>query len=150
MRLVLTIAALAMLVSCASGPNIDMGPRPPEGPGPAGTDFGYWNRDSDGSVDQAFRAFIFRRYDVKDAAQAKADLTKDGFTCEDAKGIDGKPGALLTCIRIYYRDDFYHTWSVEFWPQDREPRVHYTRTATRNPLSDTQRNKKSQRQPGGA
>ena len=149
MRLIIAVTAFALLAGCVSGPDINTGPRPPEGPGPAGTDFGWWNRDSDGSVDQAFRAFIMRRYDVKDVAQAKADLTRDGFDCKEGSSVDGKPGALLDCNRVFYHEDFYHTWSVAFMPQEREPRVHYTRTATRNPLSDTARTRKSQRKPGG-
>lgn len=149
MRYVQALIALTMLASCASSQAVDSGPRPPEGPTSAGTDFGFWNRDSDGSVDQAFRVFISRRYDIADVAKAKKDLTADLFECKEGAAT-GRPGELLDCNRLYCHDDFCHTWSVEFREGDRDPRAHYTRTAMRNPVSETARSRKSRRQPGGS
>ena len=44
------VAALALAGACATGPQVQGGPRPPQGTGPGGTDFGYWDRDAEGAV----------------------------------------------------------------------------------------------------
>jgi hypothetical protein len=135
---ILAIGAMLALSACASGnalPNV--GPRPMDGIGPGGTDFGYWYRDGDGSVDQAFRAHITRRFDFADKERARTELTRDNFNCADIPASASQQAGGMRCTRVYYINDFYHTWSVEFLPQLNEPRVRYTRTATRNPLSNT-------------
>lgn len=141
------VAALAFgLAGCAS---VD---RPPVGVSQSGgTDFGYWNRDGEGSVDQSFRTFISSRYKMADLKQAEADLTKDGFTCKDKNRPDATAIPDLECTRLFEYEDDIHTWSVEFWPNDRIPRAQYSRTRMRNSLSSgkTYKNNNRQRPTGG-
>jgi hypothetical protein len=134
MRLVSAVAGVMLLAGCASGPQINGGPRPPQGPGPAGTEFGYWNRDAEGSVDAEFRSFIMGRYNAGDEAKARKDLETDGFTCQDGNRPDGAPVPDLQCDRLFKLNDDVHAWTVEFWPSEKEPRAHYTRTHIRDPL----------------
>ncbi len=116
-----------MVVACASGGGSD-GPRPPQGVGAGGTDFGYWRRDAEGAVDAAFRVFVTGKYDGGDTARAQTDLTADGFECQDGNRPDGRPVPELECIRVYQLNEDVHAWSVEFWPDEAEPRSRYTRT----------------------
>ena len=135
MRLVIaTVVALALAAGCAT--KVAGGPRPPQGPGPAGTEFGFWDRDAEGSVDAGFRAYIMQTYNIGDEAKARAAFEKDGFTCEDGNRPDGKPVPQLECERLFQLNDDVHAWTVEFWPNEREPRSHYTRTHIRDPLKN--------------
>jgi hypothetical protein len=129
-------AAAALAAGCASSSSL--GDRPPEGKGPGGTDFGYWNRDMDGAVDAAFRRFITQRYDADDAAQARVDLEKDGFSCKDGNRPDGRPVPVLECARLYRRADTVYDWTVEFWAADSEPRARYQRTQFPDPLKSNE------------
>ena len=61
MKLAQTLLAGIMLLAMAACSTTVIntgGPRPPQGPGPAGTNFGFWDRDAEGAVDQDFRRFI--------------------------------------------------------------------------------------------
>lgn len=131
-----TAAALLLAAACASGETQiknNGGPRPPQGPGPAGTDFGYWNRDAEGAVDAQFRDFILARYKAGDEEKARATLVKDGFECKDVPPrTDNKPGPSLSCSRLYKLYDDVSAWSVEFWPGDKFPHARYTRTHIRD------------------
>lgn len=128
----LTVSALA---ACASGPEAaTTGTRPPVGKGPAGTDFGYWNRDAEGSVDQAFRSHITATYKVADTARAQKTLEADGFRCQDGNRPDGQPVPALECTRQVKVNEDVHAWSVQFWPSEPRPRARYTRTHVRDPL----------------
>lgn len=131
----------AMAAGCAS----TEGARPPQGTGPAGTDFGYWNRDAEGAVDASFRQFITSRYDEADLSRAQADLTTDGFTCRDGNRPDGRPVPALECTRLFELNDDVHAWTVEFWPRDNEPRARYTRTRIRIPITADNDQKKQPR-----
>jgi hypothetical protein len=135
MRLIVGIAAALLATACATNP-IQGGPRPPQGPGPAGTQFGFWDRDAEGAVDAGFRAYITRAYNAGDEAKARTTLEADGFNCRDGNRPDGRPVPVLQCERVYAVSDDVHAWSVEFWPGEREPRAHYARTHIR----DTTRN----------
>lgn len=133
LRLVSGVCLAVVLAGCVSG-NRTIGERPPEGAGPGGTYFGYWNRDADGAVDSAFRKFIKDKYDFADAAAARVDLEADGFECKDGNRPDGRPVPALECARLYRRADTVYDWSVEFWPSEPEPRARYQRTQYPDPL----------------
>jgi hypothetical protein len=66
---------------------------------------------------------------------SRADLERDGFECKDGNRPDGRPVPALECLRQYERNEEVHAWSVQFWPDDREPRARYTRTHLRNPFA---------------
>lgn len=132
-RLAVVCAALLLAAGCAS-PRLADGPRPPQGLGPAGTDFGYWVRDAEGAVDSSFRMHIMSRWDIGQEAEARRVFETDGFDCQDGNRPDGRPVPNLECTRAYHLNDDVHAWTVEFWPNDREPRARYTRTHMRNPL----------------
>jgi hypothetical protein len=134
MRLaVVGVIGVALLAACASDPMDVGGARPPQGPGPGGTDFGYWNRDAEGAVDATFRQSISKRYDVGQEAEARAALEKDGFECRDNNRPDGMPVPTLECTRLFRLNDDVHAWTVRFWPADKEPKARYTRTHRRDP-----------------
>ena len=134
-RALSVFVVLALASACASA--AVSASRPPQGPGPGGTQFGYWDRDAEGSVDVEFRSYIMGAYNVGDELRAKATLEKDGFTClEGAIRADGKPTAKLKCDRLYQLDDDIHSWTVEFWNGDSEPRAHYYRIHKRDPLKN--------------
>jgi hypothetical protein len=130
------IAAAALTCACASGPALNGGPRPPQGAGPGGTQFGFWDRDADGAVDADFRSYITRAYNIGDEAKARATLETDGFKCQDGNRPDGRPVPALECERVYAVNDDVHAWTVEFWPKEREPRAHYSRTHIRDTLKN--------------
>ena len=136
MRLALVVvAALAFASACASD-KITGGPRPPQGPGPAGTQFGFWNRDAEGAVDSSFRAYVTATYNAGDEAKARTRLEQDGFQCRDGNRPDGRPVPDLECERMYQLDDDVHAWTVRFWPNKKEPDASYTRTHIRDPLKN--------------
>ena len=128
------VAAALLACACASDPVAGGGPRPPQGPGPAGTQFGFWDRDADAAVDADFRSYITRTYNVGDEARARTTLTQDGFTCEEGTAAAGKPGPALSCERLYRDNDIIHTWTVDFLSSEREPRAHYSRVQRRDDL----------------
>jgi len=109
------------------------GARPPQGPGPGGTEFGYWMRDAEGAVDASFRSHVSRTYDIGEESRARGTLERDSFTCRDGNRPDGAPVPALECSRLYKLNDDVHAWTVEFWPADREPKARYTRTHIRDP-----------------
>jgi hypothetical protein len=78
-RVVVGLAAAVLAAACASAPT-QGGPRPPQGPGPAGTNFGRWDIDAEGAVDQAFRIFIMGRWDGGQQVEARKVFEADGFT----------------------------------------------------------------------
>jgi hypothetical protein len=131
MRVLVGIGVVLLATACASNP-IQGGARPPQGPGPGGTEFGFWDRDAEGAVDAGFRSFITRLYDPADEAKARATLQTDGFNCRDGNRPDGRPVPTLECERIYSVNDDVHAWTVQFWPNEREPRAHYSRTHIRD------------------
>lgn len=133
MKRVLAVLLAAAAAACASQPP-GGGSRPPQGPGRAGTDFGFWNRDAEGAVDQAFRTFIMRKYKIADMAKAQKDLQTDGFKCLDGNRPDGRPVPNLECTRLYQLAEDVHAWTVEFWPTDTVPKARYTRTHIRDPM----------------
>lgn len=134
MRLAIAFVAALLLAACAT--KVTGGPRPPQGPGPAGTQFGFWDRDAEGSVDLGFRGYITAAYNGGDEAKARATLERDGFTCRDGNRPDGRPVPQLECERLYQMNEDVHAWTVEFWANEREPRAHYTRTHIRDPLKN--------------
>jgi hypothetical protein len=134
MRLAIAFVASLMLAACAT--KVAGGPRPPQGSGPGGTQFGFWDRDAEGSVDLSFRTYILRTYNIGDEAKAQATLEKDGFQCRDGNRPEGRPVPQLECERLYQLNEDVHAWSVEFWANEREPRAHYTRTHIRDPLKN--------------
>lgn len=144
---VAVLAALAT-TACATGGEKVGGARPPQGPGPAGTNFGYWANDAEGAVDASFRSFITKRYDYADMKKAQADLTTDGFECKDGNRPDGRPVPQLECLRLYKMNEDVSAWSVEFWPNEREPRAKYTRTLIKDPFVDHAKKKKPSGPPG--
>lgn|SRR5690606_1657436 len=132
-RLAMAGAALLMLAAgCAT--KVAGGPRPPQGAGPGGTEFGFWDRDAEGAVDASFRRYINSAYDADDATTARTTLEKDGFSCQDGNRPDARPVPQLECERLFQLNDEVHAWTVEFWTNEREPRAHYTRTHIRDPL----------------
>lgn len=132
MRLMLGIAAALAVAACASTNPIEGGPRPPQGPGPGGTEFGFWGRDAEGAVDADFRSFVTRAYSTGDEIKARKTLEVDGFNCRDGNRPDGRPVPKLECERIYSFNDDVHAWTVEFWPNESRPRAHYSRTHIRD------------------
>lgn len=134
------VAALAAC-ACASGAQLS-GPRPPQGPGPAGTQFGFWDRDADAAVDASFRAYITKAYNVGEEARARTALETDGFKCMDGNRPDGRPVPALECERLYSDNDIVHTWVVEFWSNEREPRAHYSRIQRRDDLKERDEKRK--------
>jgi hypothetical protein len=141
-RVAVAIAVALMAGACASDPSAGGGgPRPPQGAGPAGTQFGFWDRDADAAVDADFRSFITRTYSVGDEVRAKAALTQDGFNCTDGPGADGK-APKLSCERLYRDNDIIHTWTVDFVANDRAPRAHYSRVQRRDDLRKAEEKRK--------
>ena len=120
MRLLLGIGVALLATACASSP-IQGGPRPPQGPGPAGTQFGFWDRDAEGAVDAEFRSYVTHAYASGDEAKAREVLETDGFACRDGNRPDGHPVPQLECERIYAFEDDVHAWTVEFWPNEARP-----------------------------
>ena len=141
-RVMAAVAAIVAASACASGPQVSGGSRPPQGPGPGGTDFGFWNRDAEGAVDVGFRMFISQTYDGGDEAKARVTLEKDGFTCRDGNRPDGRPVPVLECERVYQLDDDIHAWTVKFWPNQKEPESHYTRTHILDRMATPKKEKK--------
>jgi hypothetical protein len=134
MKRAIAIVAALLLAACAT--KVAGGPRPPQGPGPGGTQFGFWDRDAEGAVDLSFRTYILRTYNIGDEGRARTTLEKDGFQCRDGNRPDGRPVPQLECERLYQLNEDVHAWSVEFWANEREPRAHYTRTHIRDPLKN--------------
>jgi hypothetical protein len=137
------LSALALAAACAGGmPQVAKGPRPPQGAGPAGTQFGFWERDAEGSVDIDFRSYIARTYKMGDEAKARATMEKDGFACRDGNRPEAQPVPQLECERLYQQGENVHAWLVKFWPQ-RAPEAHYSRTYLRDPtrVYDERKNK---------
>ena len=132
MRLMLGFAAALAAAACATANPIQGGPRPPQGAGPGGTEFGFWDRDAEGAVDQDFRSYVTRTYNIGDTAKARATLETDGFKCLDGNRPDGRPVPALECERLYSVSDDVHAWTVEFWPNEVRPRAHYSRTHIRD------------------
>lgn len=135
MKRLLAGLALAVLSACASQQDratAASGARPPEGKGPAGTDFGYWNRDAEGSVDQQFRSFILNRYPTMDTGKIEKDLVADGFKCKDAPEAV-PPTPILVCDRLYKEGEDVHAWSVEVVAKAPRARAQYTRVHIRDP-----------------
>jgi len=131
MRLIVGIAAAVIVTACSTNP-IQGGPRPPQGPGSSGTEFGFWDRDAEGAVDASFRTYVTRVYNAGDEDKARKTLEADGFGCRDGNRPDGQPVPVLRCERVYAVNDDVHAWTVEFWPNEREPRAHYARTHIRD------------------
>jgi hypothetical protein len=137
------VAAVWLAGACASSePAGGGGARPPQGAGPAGTDFGFWNRDAEGAVDAAFRTFISGRYRQGDEALARPALERDGFTCQDGNRPDAQPVPVLECTRLYRLNDDVHAWSVRFWADESGPKARYTRTHRRDPYRNYDDKKK--------
>jgi hypothetical protein len=136
----ITILASGLAAGCAT--KVAGGPRPPQGPGPGGTEFGFWDRDAEGSVDAGFRSYITRAYNIGDEVKARTTLEKDGFRCRDGNRPDGRPVPQLECERMFQLNDDVHAWTVEFWGNEREPRAHYTRTHIRDPFRNYDEKKK--------
>lgn len=136
MRLVAASMALLALASACASDKLAGGPRPPQGPGPGGTQFGFWNRDAEGAVDSSFRAYITAAYNAGDEAKARGVLERDGFSCRDGNRPEGRPVPLLECERLFQLNDDVHAWTVRFWPNQREPEAHYGRTHIRDPLKN--------------
>ncbi len=132
-KLAVGFAAAVLVAACASGP-VQGGPRPPQGPGPAGTNFGRWDIDAEGAVDQEFRRFIAQRWNGRQETEARKVLEADGFTCRDGNRPDGRPVPELECERVYSANDNVHAWIVEFWPGESEPKSHYSRMHMRDPM----------------
>ncbi len=127
-------AAVLLVLATGCATKVAGGPRPPQGPGPGGTEFGFWNRDAEGSVDAGFRRYVSGAYNVGDEATARTTLEKDGFSCQDGNRPEAQPVPQLECERLFQLNDEVHAWTVEFWANEREPRAHYTRTHIRDPL----------------
>ena len=115
------------------------GPRPPQGPGPAGTNFGFWDRDAEGAVDQDFRRFIGGRWQGGQEAEARKVFETDGFTCRDGNRPDGAPVPELECERVYSVNDNVHSWTVKFWPNQDAPGIALCAPAHARPQSQLQR-----------
>lgn len=133
LKLVAAVIAAATLVACQSTVIQTGGPRPPQGTGPAGTNFGFWDRDAEGAVDQDFRRFIAARYTGADPLAARKTLEQDGFNCRDGNRPEAQPVPLLECERVYSEDDNVHSWVVKFWPNQDRPEAHYVRLHVRDP-----------------
>ncbi|MGQ0531146.1 MAG: hypothetical protein ACT4OF_00455 [Caulobacteraceae bacterium] len=108
---VTAIALVALLGACATGasePDISTGPSPfpaqrgtalpppaqtsatapPEGAAADGIDFGRWRQADPATYAPAFQTQIRTRYATHDAASIRADLERNGFRCEDERGLD--------------------------------------------------------------
>lgn len=133
LKLVSALVAAAALAACASNVIQTGGPRPPQGPGPAGTNFGFWDRDAEGAVDQDFRRFISSRWAGADLATARKAFETDGFKCQDGNRPEAQPVPELECERVFSADDNVHSWTVRFWPNQDRPEAHYVRLHVRDP-----------------
>jgi len=129
------LAGMALLATAACSTTVvnTGGPRPPQGPGPAGTNFGFWDRDAEGAVDQDFRRFIGGRWQGGQEVEARKVFETDGFTCRDGNRPDGAPVPALECERVYSVNDNVHSWTVKFWPNQARPESHYVRLHMRDP-----------------
>jgi hypothetical protein len=132
-RLIGAAFMAAAFAACSTTMVETGGPRPPQGPGPAGTNFGFWDRDAEGAVDQAFRRYINERWAQGQETEARAVLEKDGFKCQDGNRPDGAPVPDLECERVYSEGDNVHSWIVKFWPTQDRPEAHYIRLHMRDP-----------------
>lgn len=135
---VLRVGAIAgglLAAACATGLQAG-GPRPPQGPGPAGTNFGLWDTYAEGAVDLDFRRFISQRWDRGQEAEARKVFEADGFTCIDGNRPDAQPVPQLSCERVYSVNDNVHAWTVQFWASEPEPRSHYSRLHMRDPMKN--------------
>lgn len=132
-RALAILGVAGMLAACASQKVETGGPRPPEGVSRLGTNFGNWNLDAEGAVDQGFRSQILSSYPMTDAARARRDLEADGFRCQDGNRPDGAPVPELDCLRMFRMNDIVHAWTVQFWPKEARPRARYIRTQSRDP-----------------
>lgn len=122
------------LAACSTTVIQTGGPRPPQGvSSAAGTDFGFWDRDAEGAVDQDFRRFIAARYTGADPLVARKSLEADGFNCKDGNRPEAQPVPVLECERVYSEDDNVHSWGVKFWPNQSRPEAHYVRLHMRDP-----------------
>jgi hypothetical protein len=135
-KTMITLAALVLAAGCATANPITGGPRPPQGAGPGGTQFGFWERDAEGSVDLSFRSYVTHTWNVGDEAAARKQLEMDGFDCQDGNRPDGRPVPALECTRVFSVDDDVHAWTIAFWPKEREPQAHYSRMHIRDPLKN--------------
>jgi hypothetical protein len=126
------LTALA-LAACSTTMVQTGGPRPPQGPGPAGTEFGFWDRDAEGAVDQDFRRFIGLKWHKGDEAAARKVFEADGFTCKDGNRPEATAVPDLECERVYSESDNVHSWTVKFWPNQDRPEAHYVRLHMRDP-----------------
>jgi hypothetical protein len=70
-RILLAGVVLLAMAACATTVVNTGGPRPPQGAGPAGTNFGFWDRDAEGAVDQDFRRFISGRWQGGQEVEAR-------------------------------------------------------------------------------
>lgn len=62
---------------------------PPEGAGPGGIDFGAWRSADPATYQPSFQAQLRQRYRDRGLAETKADLERNGFTCEEGEsGLD--------------------------------------------------------------
>jgi hypothetical protein len=129
------VMALA-LAACASTAIQTGGPRPPQGPGPAGTNFGFWDRDAEGSVDQDFRQSIARTWRGGQEAEARKVFEADGFACKDGNRPEATAVPNLECERVFSEDDNVHSWTVRFWPNQPRAEAHYVRLHMRDPLKN--------------
>lgn len=132
-KLVGAAIAAMTLVACQTTVIQTGGPRPPQGVAPAGTNFGFWDRDAEGAVDQDFRRFIAARYTGVDPLVARKTFEQDGFNCKDGNRPEAQPVPLLECERVYSEDDNVHSWTVKFWPKQERPEAHYVRLHMRDP-----------------
>ena len=123
----------AALAACSTNMVQTGGPRPPQGPGPAGTNFGFWDRDAEGAVDQGFRRYIAGRWAKGQEAEARKALEQDGFSCQDGNRPEATAVPDLECERVYSEDDNVHSWTVKFWPNQDRPEAHYIRLHMRDP-----------------
>lgn len=142
MKVILGALAGLLACACASGPEMVSYPRPPQGAGPGGTLFGFWDRDADAAVDADFRSYVMRTYNVGDEARARTTLVRDGFSCRDGQGAADKPGPTLACERLYQADQIVHSWTIEFVSNERKPRAHYSRIQRRDDLKERDEKKK--------
>ncbi len=130
-------AMLAMALAACSTTVIQTGgPRPPQGPGPGGTNFGRWDIDAEGAVDQDFRRFINTRWQVGQQVEARKVLEQDGFACKDGNRPEATAVPDLECERVYSVNDNVHSWVVKFWPNQSRPEAHYVRLHMRDPLKN--------------
>jgi hypothetical protein len=129
------VLALA-LGACASTVIQTGGPRPPQGPGPAGTNFGFWDRDAEGAVDQDFRRSIGATWHRGQEVEARKVFETDGFACKDGNRPEATAVPDLECERVYSEDDNVHSWTVRFWPNQERAEAHYVRLHMRDPTKN--------------